>query len=755
MAASYIRDEPTLANEPERMTPMRTLLRRIATMTSLLFLAACGGGSDPVVPPEPVVVVTVAAPPAAIAAGGTYQFTSTVTGTTNTSVTWTVDAAGATNVGAINATGLYTAPNAAGTYTVRATSVADATKSATANITVNAPPVTVSVTPATISVGAGGVLQLSASVSGATNAAVTWDLPGGAAAGAVVSTGTANATYTAPAAVGTYQVRATSVADATKIAVATVTVAAGTGFRINGPARVAPNASTQFAATFNDVATTATWSIDGAAHGSSITASGMFTAGPSQAIITLRATDASGRTATFTMNVATQVTLDLIVPANPTLTNADMLTFYWQIGPTGISSDVTWTVDPTSRGATVPVDYFRGFIPSSTTGAVTLTAASVVDPSVTKSFTATVTAAQGSPFAATSGAPTTARYEHAAATMPDGRVVVIGGQRSRGTYVPLTTTDVFNPVSGTFTAGPTIGTTRIKAEAIAIDANRVLITGGAEDYNLAYNSAVIVDLAGGTSAAAANTMTARRLFHQTVPITTGANAGKIAVIGGFNGPIPYGVPTWQSTTSVDLFDGATNRFTAYTASLRTPRGLFTATPLQDGKILIVGGYDAATTTALASAEIFDPVAGTITFTGSMSRARWGHSATRLANGMVLVVGGSNNGSDGASAELYNPSTGQFEAVNGPMSVSRTNHAAAILGDGRVVIAGGETGENYVRGTVEVYDPTSRTFSALGFMSTARRRPTATALTTGPNAGRILIFGGSAEDRVSVAAEILR
>ncbi|MGV3710729.1 MAG: kelch repeat-containing protein [Gemmatimonas sp.] len=735
---------------------MRTKPGRIGRMMVVTSLvAACGGGTEDVVPPEPVIAVAVVAPPAAIAAGGTHQFVALVTGATNTSVTWSVDAVGSTNVGTISATGLYTAPNTAGTFTVRATTMATPTRTATASITVNAPPVTVSVTPATISLGAGGVLQLSASVTGATNQAVTWDLPGGASTGAVLSTGTANATYTAPATPGTYQVRATSIADATRNAVATVTVGAGTGFRINGPARVAPNASTQFTATLNDVATTATWAIDGAAHGSSVSATGVFTAGPTQAILTLRATDASGRTATFTVNVATQVMLDLIVPANPILTNADMLTFYWQIGPTGISSDVTWTVDLTARGTTVPVDYFRGFIPSSTTGTVTLTAASVVDPAVTKSFAATVTAAQGSPFAATSGAPTTARYEHAAATMPDGRVVMVGGQRSRGTYVPLATTDVFNPVSGTFTAGPTIGTSRIKAEAIAIDANRVLVTGGAEDYNLAYNSALIVDLAGGTSTAAANTMSARRLFHQTEPITTGVHAGKIAVIGGFNGPIPYGVPTWQSTTSVDLFDGATNRFTAYTASLRTPRGLFTATPLQDGKILIVGGYDAAASNALASAEIFDPVAGTITFTGSMSKARWGHTATRLANGMVLVVGGSNNGADGASAELYNPSTGQFEAVNGAMSVSRTNHAASILGDGRVVIAGGETGENYVRGTVEVYDPTTRTFSALGFMSTARRRPTATSLTSGPNAGRILIFGGSAEERVGLAAEILR
>jgi hypothetical protein len=189
--------------------------------------------------------------------------------------------------------------------------------------------------------------------------------------------------------------------------------------------------------------------------------------------------------------------------------------------------------------------------------------------------------------------------------------------------------------------------------------------------------------------------------------------------------------------------------------MKSARGQFTATPLLDGRVLIVGGYDATTFAALSSAEIFDPVAGTFTFTGSMSRARSGHTATRLANGSVLIVGGSNNGTDGTTAELYSPATGQFESVNGGMTVSRTNHAAALLDDGRVAIIGGESGENFVRGTIEAYDPATRAFSPLGFMTTARRRPTASVLVGGVHAGQIFVFGGGAEDRATTAAEIVR
>ena len=69
---------------------------------------------------------------ASIVTGATKQFTSTVTGSTNTAVTWT------TSNGTVSATGLYTAPSLAGASTVTATSVADATKSASATVTITA-----------------------------------------------------------------------------------------------------------------------------------------------------------------------------------------------------------------------------------------------------------------------------------------------------------------------------------------------------------------------------------------------------------------------------------------------------------------------------------------------------------------------------------------------------------------------------------------------------------------------------------------
>lgn len=83
-------------------------------------------------PGAQTVVVTVSPTSASLSTGATQQFTATVTGTTNTAVTWTATG------GTVSTSGLYTAPATAGTYTVKATSAADTTKSASATVTVTA-----------------------------------------------------------------------------------------------------------------------------------------------------------------------------------------------------------------------------------------------------------------------------------------------------------------------------------------------------------------------------------------------------------------------------------------------------------------------------------------------------------------------------------------------------------------------------------------------------------------------------------------
>jgi uncharacterized protein (DUF1800 family) len=118
------------------------LLTALAVITS-----SCGGGSrTSTPPPPPSVTVQVNPSSAQLLTGETQQFNATVSGTTNTAVTWSVNglAGGNSTVGSINSSGLYTAPAAApaSAVTVTATSAASSSATASSAVTVTAPLVT-------------------------------------------------------------------------------------------------------------------------------------------------------------------------------------------------------------------------------------------------------------------------------------------------------------------------------------------------------------------------------------------------------------------------------------------------------------------------------------------------------------------------------------------------------------------------------------------------------------------------------------
>ncbi len=100
-------------------------------------------------------------------------------------------------------------------------------------------------------------------------------------------------------------------------------------------------------------------------------------------------------------------------------------------------------------------------------------------------------------------------------------------------------------------------------------------------------------------------------------------------------------------------------------SMTSAREGGTATLLEDGRVLIAGGRN--DDTFLATAELYDPTTATFSPTGSMTAPRvWG-SAVRLKDGRVLMVGGNGLSSlSGISLEVYDPGTGRFIAV-GPES----------------------------------------------------------------------------------------
>ena len=102
---------------------------------------------------------------------------------------------------------------------------------------------------------------------------------------------------------------------------------------------------------------------------------------------------------------------------------------------------------------------------------------------------------------------------------------------------------------------------------------------------------------------------------------------------------------------------------------------------------------------VATAELYDPVTGQFTTTGRMSTPRENHSATWLSPnvvtgslaGNVLIAGGGDVSAPSDSAEVFNPQTAAFSPV-GAMTTARTLQAAVLLPSGKVLIAGGQSSD---------------------------------------------------------------
>ena len=140
---------------------------------------------------------------------------------------------------------------------------------------------------------------------------------------------------------------------------------------------------------------------------------------------------------------------------------------------------------------------------------------------------------------------------------------------------------------------------------------------------------------------------ASRLWPDRLFTTDGFHAvGSIAEPGaGMPGTLtalPDGRALLTNGTNLDVFDPATGQFVRSESHLSVDRQGESATLLQDGTVLIVGGgaADRAVPSSGGSeAEIFDPATGTVTQVGPTLEPHIDGSATLLADGRVLIAGG--------------------------------------------------------------------------------------------------------------------
>lgn len=193
---------------------------------------------------------------------------------------------------------------------------------------------------------------------------------------------------------------------------------------------------------------------------------------------------------------------------------------------------------------------------------------------------------------------------------------------------------------------------------------------------------------------------------------------------------------FEAPTVISVIDGPP-KFTLG-ANLGTARSNHIAVLLPNNLVLVAGGTNG--TTALKSAELYDPVKNTWTPTGDLNTARVNHSAVLMLNNKVLVTGGFDGTIALKSAEVYDPSTGKWTTTTAGMNFSHAFHTSTVLSDGKVLIAGGVLGpaNNADATSTEVYLPTTDAFVPGPNLPEPRQGHTTTVLKN----NKILLVGNS-------------
>ncbi len=322
----------------------------------------------------------------------------------------------------------------------------------------------------------------------------------------------------------------------------------------------------------------------------------------------------------------------------------------------------------------------------------------------------------------------TARMYHTATNLgADGKddrikVFVAGGGGGTVTVPSATnTTELFDPLSRSFTAGPAMQVERATHTATRLQDGRILLAGGLDSLGVCH-------------------------------------------------------------ASCEIYDRTTDTL-APTGSMTAPRAGHTATLLDDGRVLVTGGFAdyqdpstawfTALNTSQNTAEIYDPATGAWTpVTQLMSAKRSAHSATKLADGRVMLINGIAGGAQvttfppfgpiitvpffASTVELFDPATETFSplpdlVVGAFLPSGRAFHGASLLGDGRVLVTGGvyrggPNGEAISTADCQAWDGSS--WTTQGSLPLAVAWHNQITLDN----GKALVSGGLSADGVSLGAQ---
>jgi hypothetical protein len=293
------------------------------------------------------------------------------------------------------------------------------------------------------------------------------------------------------------------------------------------------------------------------------------------------------------------------------------------------------------------------------------------------------------------------RAGHTATALSDGRVLIVGGfNGSPSAPAFLKTTEIFDPRTGTFQAGPDMSVARAFHTATRIaGTGLVLVVGGENDVagksGGALGRADLFDEATGTFTGVA--MRASRTRHAAAAAPDGS---LVLVAGGLN-------RDGNALDTTEVFNPQTKSFSDG-PKLATPRAFASAIGLSNRRVVLVGGWAGAPAgTPVATVELFTQAPGAATLTRSdlvTVRGSQGFEDGRIAPALALagdkelVVAGGQKQRDAtapfASAAASSNGTHVIDVDaktargGSPLIQYRSGAGALTLLDGSVFVGGG-------------------------------------------------------------------
>lgn len=279
---------------------------------------------------------------------------------------------------------------------------------------------------------------------------------------------------------------------------------------------------------------------------------------------------------------------------------------------------------------------------------------------------------------AATGALHAGRQSAAAVTLWDGRVLVVGGKGTQNTI--LSSAELYDPTAGTWSTTGSMSKARNGLTATLLYSGKVLIAGGTDIGKPVdpLTSAELYDPSTGTFSATGS-MATRRAFATAALLAN----GKVLVAGGVS------AADGTLTKSAEVYDPTKGTWSP-AGTMTSARDHLTSALLFDGRVLAVGGQG-STGKPLATAELYSASSNTWSSGGTFSGARTAAATDVLFGGKVLVAGGfgGNGNTVLSSADLYTPNGGAGTwAATTALPAPRGHPMDVRLNDGKALLAGG-------------------------------------------------------------------